>query len=1469
MSAGPAPALAGSLCFVLGVALAVVAGSARQQANDELLARRFDALARQVTGSVTARMHSFEYGLRGMRGVVVAQAGLPSPEQVRRYGASRDIAKEFPGARAFGLIWRVPEDETAAFVARMRAAGRPGFTLRQLAPHAGERFIIAHVEPQAPNSTAVGLDIASEGRRRSAALAAQASGSTAITEPITLVQETGRRLRSFLMLLPITHRSFQPGTANPDVAGWSYAPIVIDDVLATLELPEDMVWLELRDAGSASDATFYVSEGAEPTADALPATVIRFPMFNREWVARVRARPALAEELRLTSPALVVAVGTLLAALAGGVSFLLAQRQRRARSLRLERAQRAAIVEASDDGIVGVRLDGTITEWNGGAERLFGFAAGEVLDRPIKDVLPAPAWLDEDAAVFASVGAGTRVAPFETQRRHRDGSVVEVSVSAAPIHGPGGNLAGLAMTFRDMRAAKAARLALEALNASLDRQVRERTAALDRTLHDLRNIVDALPSMIGYWDRDLRNRMANRAYAGWFGMEPEQLKGRSMAELLSGERYELNRPLFEAALRGESRTVHRSLPRPDGGTPFHGLVHFLPDVTGGVVRGFYVLVHDVTELQLQRAALEAEKREKAGLLATIDAHAIVSTTDRSGIILSVNERFCQVSGHPAAALVGRTHRIVNAGVHPPQFWQAVWRTLAAGDSWQGEICNRARDGSLYWIDSIIAPFLDERGRIEKIIAFSTDITARKAAELASRQALATLESVLESATQIAIVATDLAGTVTLFNGGAARMLGHAAAEVVGHAGAMRWYRREDLAAHAADLGARLGRSIAPEAVLTDGAAAGLPFDCHYVRADGSLVPVTVSVAPILDADGTLLGHIHVAYDIRYRLAQEALLKEAAAAAERANEAKSRFLANMSHEIRTPLNAVLGLAWLLERTALDGEQAVHVANIRAAGSALLAIVNDVLDLSKIEAGEMPIEHVAFSLRDVCSDLQALFGAQARARHLALRLVPDEALPDALVGDPTRLRQVLVNLLANALKFTERGSVELAIRRLEAPADACRLCFTVRDTGIGIAPEALERLFQPFAQADASTTRRFGGTGLGLSIVRNLVQMMGGRLVADSTPGHGSSFEVELTFGLGDPAALGERIARGTEGQRLPGVRVLLVDDSEINLTVAGRLLEIEGALVTLARNGAEAVDIAAARGDLQLVLMDIQMPVMDGLDAARAILRQAGTAPAGSCVPVLVALTAGNTISERQRAREAGFVDIFSKPIDPERLVQDIRRLLALAPAPAAAPAAPTQDGDWPVIEGIDAVQARRRFMGDTGMFGNMLARLFELCDDATGLGARMPRDPAALARLMHTLKGNAATLGASGLAEAAARVETACLQGLDEALGPALADLERLAHRLDEAATGFAARAAPAWPRAAAVPPDRARLAELLDALRSHDLGALDLFQQLAPGLHALLGAAAMARLADEVHGLRFSEAAATLQTAYADGALD
>ncbi|MGQ3052844.1 MAG: ATP-binding protein [Roseateles sp.] len=584
-----------------------------------------------------------------------------------------------------------------------------------------------------------------------------------------------------------------------------------------------------------------------------------------------------------------------------------------------------------------------------------------------------------------------------------------------------------------------------------------------------------------------------------------------------------------------------------------------------------------------------------------------------------------------------------------------------------------------------------------------------------------------------------------------------------------------------------------------------------------------------------------------------LLAESEARSLQATMAKTRFLANMSHEIRTPLNAVIGLTHLLVRTPLTAEQRPHVQNIMLAGQALLGIVNDVLDLTKIEAGEMALERAPFSLRDICSALQAMFGDQAQGKGLRLRLAPDADLPQALEGDATRLRQILVNLLGNAIKFTETGEVQLRMQALPAQSGQCRLRVEVMDTGIGIAPEVLPTLFAPFSQADASTTRRFGGTGLGLSITKHLVELMGGGLGVRSTVGEGSCFWVELPFGLGDPKQLVERRHLMPDGTRLQGVNVLVVDDSDINRQVAGRLLELEGAQVRQARDGAEAVQLVQQHSDFDIVLMDVHMPFMDGMEATRAIR----ALPDRAGLPI-VAVTAGNTDTEHRRAREAGLHEILSKPIDPELLVQAVRRLVGMRPATAAWAAGAGEP--WPDIDGIDGAEARVRLVGDVALFRSMLPSLLRLCDACLSAPVGTPEQRQALASLMHQLKGSAATLSAKPIAALADRLEQACLRDGAQDLTPDMTQLSEHTRRLRIALATLLA--APALHAHAPAPPalDAAELAELVRTLKLNELAAMGLFQALTPALRGVLDAQVFQTLAAHVEELEFEPALAVLE---------
>ncbi|MCC7279256.1 MAG: response regulator [Chromatiaceae bacterium] len=374
-----------------------------------------------------------------------------------------------------------------------------------------------------------------------------------------------------------------------------------------------------------------------------------------------------------------------------------------------------------------------------------------------------------------------------------------------------------------------------------------------------------------------------------------------------------------------------------------------------------------------------------------------------------------------------------------------------------------------------------------------------------------------------------------------------------------------------------------------------------------------------------------------------------AEANAANAAKSEFLAHMSHEIRTPLNGVLGLAQVLDREPLTPSQHDLVERIQTAGQSLLVILNDVLDFSKIEAGQLRLESRPFDLETLMAKLASLMGQSAHAKGLALRLETPATPLGPLLGDALRLEQVLINLTSNAIKFTERGTVTLRVLTPEVGEEIARLRFEVTDTGMGIAPAALAALFTPFTQAHDGIARRFGGTGLGLSICKQLVELMGGQLGADSQPGQGSTFwfEVPLRRVAGGSAAMpAAPTPARPDGPRLKGLHILVVDDSAMNRDLMERALVLEGAAATLAAEGQQALQFLKARPRAyDAVLMDVRMPVLDGLTATRRIRGELGLRE----LPI-IAFTAGVLKEEREAARAAGVNDTLAKPLDLERMV---------------------------------------------------------------------------------------------------------------------------------------------------------------------------------------------------------------------------
>lgn len=408
-------------------------------------------------------------------------------------------------------------------------------------------------------------------------------------------------------------------------------------------------------------------------------------------------------------------------------------------------------------------------------------------------------------------------------------------------------------------------------------------------------------------------------------------------------------------------------------------------------------------------------------------------------------------------------------------------------------------------------------------------------------------------------------------------------------------------------------------------------------------------SPALSGSTNMVALLLTVWALSSRL--DAVRAEALQRAQAADRAKSAFLATISHEIRTPMNGVLGMTELL----LQEEQAASIREqltvIQRSGHLMVALINDVLDFAKIEAGRLSLERTDFSLRHLLEDVERLFRPTAQARGLRFQFELDPSLPEAVQGDPFRLQQVLGNLVSNALKFTERGGVTVRIRRGPATSEPVQVHFEVEDTGIGIAPEALPRLFGAFEQGDGSTTRRFGGTGLGLALSQQLVTLMGGSIQVDSQPGRGSRFSFSLSFSVGEARP---RDASELDAGGLEWLRVLVVDDNAVNRLVATSLVKRAGCQVETATNGREAVE-ALNSSEFSLVLMDCHMPVMDGFQATeqiRALGGAAGQTP-------IVALTASTSADDLEACRRSGMNDCLAKPISWEGL----RKVLQLARRP--------------------------------------------------------------------------------------------------------------------------------------------------------------------------------------------------------------
>ena len=875
------------------------------------------------------------------------------------------------------------------------------------------------------------------------------------------------------------------------------------------------------------------------------------------------------------------------------------------------------------------------------------------------------------------------------------------------------------------------------------------------------------------------------------------------------------------------------------------------DAQGEVIAAIETL-RDITERKL------AEDELRKMLLVVEQMPVTVMITDRDGAIEFVNPNFTTVTGYQAGEAIGRNPRLVKSDYHPPEFFEKLWKTITSGERWHGELLNKRKNGELYWEYASISPVKGASGEITHFVAVKEDITERKRAEEALRKSDERIRLLLESTAE-AIFGIDLKGECIFANPACARLLGYENPD--------QFIGRDmhELVHHSRPDGTPYPQHDCPMFRVLGGTG-GIHVDDECLwRLDGSLFNAEYWAYPQYN-EGELVGAVVTFFDITKRRRAEEGLRQASAAAEAANLAKSEFLANMSHEIRTPMNAAIGMLYLLQQTELTPAQQNYLGKAQSASNLLLRVINDILDFSKIEAGKLELENVPFHLGHLLNELSAVASALVQGKPVEFSVRCGAGVPELLVGDPLRLGQVLLNLTGNALKFTEKGEVGVAVELVAALEREVQLRFSVADTGIGMALQEQARLFNAFAQVDSSTTRRYGGTGLGLSISKQLVQMMGGTIRVESEQGEGSTFSFVVR--LGRQSREQAEAAAGARAPEIPGwytpdaldfagVRVLLVEDNPVNQELATELFERRGVQVDHAGDGAEAVRMVTESGvRYDVVFMDVHLPVMDGLQATRRIRLD----PAFAALPI-IAMTASALSGERRLCLAAGMNGQVSKPIDVPELYATLERWVGRRGEGDAGPVTRETARDPQSLPdrlpGIDL----KRAMGmlEDAAFVRRLLLSFRREHEATVSalsGALAAGDHAHSIRMVHSVKGVAGNLGATELEGAAFDLELALEGGDADALPPLLESFADELHRVCDSIRiledGEDGAGSPAAGVLSAGSVDSGQVAPLVrklsDLLEADNLEALEVWARLKP----LLAGAGVNRLSAAIERFDF-----------------